>query len=266
MMLPQQNNFGYLLQYWPPAAESVGFASPNTAGNGLIVVAYFLIAIPGIAPNFEISDSAGNTYQSIGACGLYDGSLWTSLLQIWYVSSCRAGANTVTVRETTSTQSNTFILAVSVFEYSGGFGAVDGSSFARGLTQPSLTLSLTATAADDLLFGFAADFGQYATVALGSATGAYTTEQTEAIHRGVIPYDVMVATVGVDRIRSGAGIETVTFDFSQYAEELDTALLVALPCGLPAPSPTPPPPSPPPSPPWPPTPILGPGEEWPTIF
>jgi hypothetical protein len=257
MMLSVQNNFEYVIGVSGPVVESVAFASPNTAGDGLIVVAYFLSYLPGIAPNLIISDSSGNTYQSIGACGIYDGTSLTGLLQIWYVRSCHAGANTVTVSETTSTQNNTFILAVSAFEYSGGLGAVDGSNFATGLGRPNITLSLTTTAAGDLLFGFATQFGLPGTVALDSRSGGYTTEQTEAINQLVPPYDVIVPTLAVDRVAGAAGIETLIFDYTQSLEGLDTALLVALPSSLPAPPPPPPSPT---------APVLSAGQAWPTIF
>jgi hypothetical protein len=252
-----QRNFAYDIYDIAPFSQSVAFSSPNTAGNGLIVVAYFESAMYPANPNLEISDSQGNTYQRIGACGAINaGNGLVSLLQIWYVSSCRAGANTVTVTEITSTQYATFILAVNVFEYAGGLGAVDASSFATGLSKPSLTLSLTTTAAGDLLFAYAAQFGQTATVSLAGSSGD-TTEQTEGIRQLVSPYAVIIPTLAVDQVEGEAGIETITFDFTQVGAGLDTALFVALPCALPAPAP--PPPSPP-------VPVLGSTAGWPTIF
>lgn len=256
-MLSLQRNFGYTIANGSPA-QSVPFTSPNAAGDGLIVVAYFECDIYPLRPNLEVSDSQGNTYQSIGACGAYDaGNGLASLLQIWYVNSCRAGANTVTVTQSTNTQNATFIFAVSVFEYSGGLGAVDGSSFATGLGRSSVTLSLTTTAAGDLLFAYATQFGANGTATLDSSSGGYSTEQTEAIHQLVSPYNVLVPILAVDQVEGVAGIETVTFDYSQSTEGLDTALLVALPCGLSAPPPPPPSPS---------APVLGAGQAWPTIF
>ena len=251
MMLTVQNNFAYTAVPASPLAQSVPFTSHNAAGNGLIVVAYFVYALQPPSPNLEACDSQGNAYQSIGACGATSGAGRATLLQIWYVSSCRAGSNVVTVTEITPLAAGSaFFLAVSVFEYPGGLGAADGSSLGGGVAPSSIALNLITAAADDLLFGYAAQWGA-GTVALDSNSGGYTTEQTEALP----PQEV--TTLAVDKVVGAAGLQGITFDFTQTSEGLDSALLVALPCALPAPPPPPPPPS---------APVLGSAAGWPTIF
>lgn len=180
-MLTVQNNFAYTAVPASPLAQSAPFTSPNAAGNGLIVVAYFVYALQPPSPNLAASDSQGNAYQSIGACGATSGAGRATLLQIWYVSSCRAGSNVVTVTEITPLAAGSaFFLAVSVFEYPGGLGAVDGSSLGGGVAPSSIALNLITAAGDDLLFGYAAQWGA-GTVALDSNSGGYTTEQAEAL-------------------------------------------------------------------------------------
>jgi hypothetical protein len=268
MMLSRQNNFGYEMvlgqQEFGPL--TVSFTEPNVAGNGLIVVAYFLCQQPGMSPNLTIHDSAGNSYVSIGGVGAHDGENWSCLLQIWYAAACKGGSNGLTVTQTAATQGSgpgyiggvipLIVLGASVFEYSSGLGAVDGSNFAGGVARSSAALILSAAAAGDLLFGYATDFGVAAAVTVDSSSPGFVTEQTEAT-TSVWSVDGPVSLLAVAQVADSAGLQRLTFDFAQTSQGLETALLVALPCTLPVPSPAPPSPS---------APVLSAGQSWPTIF
>ncbi len=268
MMLSRQNNFGYAMvlgqQEFGPL--TVSFTEPNVAGNGLIVVAYFQCQQPGMSPNLAISDSAGNSYQSIGGVGAHDGKNWSCLLQIWYVPACKGGSNGMTVTQTAPTQGSgpgyidgmipLIVLAASVFEYSSGLEPLDVSAFAGGVGRSSAALSLSATAADDLLFGYAADFGLASAVTVDRSSPGFVTEQTEAT-TSVWSVDGPVSLLAVAQVADSAGLQSLTFDFAQTSQGLETALLVALPCALPVPPPAPPSPT---------APVLGAGQSWPTIF
>jgi hypothetical protein len=78
---------------------ALAYNSNNAAGNLLVVAV-------GAATNgktFAVSDTQGNTYQSLSA--LTDVPA-TSELQIFYVLSCKAGANTVTFDPTVAVAAN----------------------------------------------------------------------------------------------------------------------------------------------------------------
>jgi len=243
MMLSIQNNFAYFMGTTPPQ-RSVAFPSPNAAGNGLIVVAYCLCALPCRSPNLEISDSKDNTYLPAGGCGIYDGSNWTGLLQAWYVQSCAAGSNTVTVTETVDTRSGTCLLAVSVFEYSGPFGALDATTFTVGLAQKTMSVNVITTAAD-LLFAYGVDYAVRPLLSVDSNSAGWTQEESKAIENESLPQYAIVALLGVAKA-ANPGPQSITFDVTQDSGGMDLALLVALPVGW---SPPPPAPAPPPAPP-----------------
>jgi hypothetical protein len=260
-MLSRQNNFGYTAGGTVPPVHTVSFTSPNTAGNGLIVVAFWSCGKPCTSPNFTISDSAGNTYQSIGACGVFDGVNVTSLLQVWYVNACKAGSNAVSVTQTSLTSGilpngdrywATYFFAVSVFEYAGALGTVDASSFASGVKRPSMPLVVADTDSNDLLFAFAVELAFTPIVNLDSSSSGWTTEEAEATDN-----PVYAASLAVDQVVGAPGLQRILFDFGAGNGALDMALLVALPCGLSAPPPPPPSPS---------APVLPAGQAWPTIF
>ena len=254
-MLSVQNNFAYTIGTTPPPQQAVAFATPNSAGNGLIVIAYFLCALPCRNPNLEISDSRSNSYQAAGGCGIYDGSNWTSLLKAWYVQSCAGGSNTVTVTETVDTDSGTTVLAVSVFEYSGSFGTLDASAFAVGLALKTMTMNVMTTAVD-LLFAYGVNYAVRPTISLDSNSLGWTQEQSESIENTIVPTYTIVAPLGVDKV-ADAGPQSITMDVTQQSGGMDLALLIALPVGWtppPAPSPSPAPPA------------SGSSVSWPTIF
>jgi hypothetical protein len=264
MMLSRQNNFGWLTGWGTLAPQTVSFTEANTAGNGLIVVGYFLCMQSAMTPNLTASDSAGNSYISVGAIGRGQNQFpgWVCLLQIWYVPACKGGTNAVTVTETVPVQAppDTVMsaLGVSVLEYSSSLGTVDGSSFASGVGNSSAALTVSGARVGDLLFGYAANMGEVPTVAVDSSTPGYTVEQNVPISQ--IWAEGPVPLLAVDRVSYSTGVQRLVFDFTQVAIGLQTALLVAFSSGLPPPSP------PPPSPTSPATPVLGPGEVWPTIF
>ena len=135
-MLSLQKNFGYTQN---AQSQAVSFGSANAAGNGLIVVGYFACTQPNPNANLSIADSVGNTYTRVGGCGGSGGDEWASLLEIWYVGSCKAGANTVTVTETTPNLTP-LVTALAIFEYQGGFSGLDVASFATGLRSASLSV------------------------------------------------------------------------------------------------------------------------------
>jgi hypothetical protein len=278
-MLSVQNNFGYV--HGSPeviagagASVPVSFAAANTAANGLIVVAYCLTLYPGWSTfphslsqstplSFNLADSSGNAYESLGACGRYDGSQWTSLMQAWYVKSCIGGANTVTLAETMAL--NDYALALSVFEYPGTFGAADAVALATGLSPAKLSLTLKVSAAGELLFGFAAQYGVYGSVALDAGSTGYSTEQAAGIWSWITPNPEIVPMLAVARIVQAAGVTGIVFDYTHASQE--EGLAHALCAALPISGPSVPPPSPtPPAPPSPIPPVLGAGQSWPTIF
>jgi hypothetical protein len=253
-MLSVQNNFAsYISEEWPSAGLPVGFLEPTAKGNGLIVVVYCMTAAPYSNPNFQISDLQKNSYLPLGGCGIMNGSQ-RNLLQAWYVQSCAGGPNTVTVTETVDTDGATIILAVSVFEYSGAFGALDTSIFTSGFAQTPMSMNLITTTVD-LLFAFAMDFGARPVLTVDAASTGWTQEQSESLENvNSIP---IVALLAVDKA-ANPGPQNITFDVTQAMAGVDIALLVALPVGW-----TPPPVRPPPSPT---PPASGSSLGWPTIF
>ena len=255
MMLSVQNNFGYVISETGPPAVAVSFSSPNTAGNGLIVVAHFTIVWPSIIPSLSVLDARANSYLPVGACSA--SSSWRGYLAAWYVRSCAGGANAVTVTETLPTGSNSYVLSVAVFEYAGGFGALDTCAWGDGIAQPSISLSLATSVAGDLIFCYSANFGTLATVSLDPSSSGYTTEQTEQINNVATPSYRIIELLAVDKVSYSAGVQSVTLDFTQTMDGVDTLFVAALPLT-----------SAPPAPPAPPTPspVSGSAAGWPTIF
>ena len=218
-MLSLQKNFGYTQN---AQSQAVSFGSGNAAGNGLIVAGYFACTQPNPNANLSIADSAGNTYTRIGGCGGSGGIEWASLLVIWYVASCKAGANTVTVTQTTPNLTP-LVTALAIFEYEGGFSALDVASFATGLRSASLSVTVAITAGD-LLFGFAANVGNNPELFLSSSS--YTLEQQGSL--GLSPDGVLGGTLAADQLVAGPGVQSVTFAFRQIDLGIQTAALVAL--------------------------------------
>jgi hypothetical protein len=253
-MLSVQNNFAsYIAAQWPLDGLPVEFLEPNVKGNGLIVVVYFMSGIPYTNPNFQISDSQKNSYLPLGGCGVLNAGQ-RNLLQAWYVQSCAGGPNTVTVTETVDTDATTIILAVSVFEYSGGFGVLDTSTFTSGLAQPTMSMNLITTTVD-LLFGFAMDYALLPVLTVNASSTGWTQEQSESLKN--VALNPIVALLAVDKA-ANPGPQKIRFDMTQNSGGVDIALLVALPVGW-----TPPPVTPPPSPT---PPASGSSLGWPTIF
>jgi len=255
MMQSVQNNFGYVVSVYGPPSQSVSFPAPNAAGNGLIVVAYFRIVWPTTSPNLAVSDSNGNSYLPIGACSVYSSnSGWRSYLAAWYVESCKAGANTVTVTESVDTTSITYILGVSVFEYAGGFGPLDVSALGVTATQSTISLTFSLSGASDLVFCYGASEGVRPTIAIDPSIRGFTTEQTEQIDNSLEPPYRIVELLAAQKVYYSPGVQTVTLDFSSSYIGGNSMLVAALPLNSPPPAPPAPPPVP------------GTPTGWPTIF
>jgi hypothetical protein len=260
-MLSLQNNFGSILADVGLPSQNVEFPSPNTAGNGLLVVASFSLnwlTNPGIF----CFDTLANTYTPLGQCSRFN--QWQTFLAAWYVPSCKGGANIVTVSTPYYIDGNIYVLAVSIFEYAGGFQGLDAAAWGTGVDQPEISLSLTSTlgsgsnpAAADLLFVFGSDRATQPTVALDASDAGYVTEQTEAVTNPPnFGTDRVLALLAADKIDYSAGVKFVTLDFGQAADAADCMLFAALPMVSPPPAP--------PQPPAPPAPGTVTG--WPTIF
>lgn len=219
-MLSVQNNFGSTITF-PPAATSVAFPSPNTKGNGLIVVASLLVVQA--APNLSISDSQGNTYLPVGGSGKFDGVNWTLLVYAWYVQSCKGGANTVTVTHVNAGLGSDAALALSIFEYGGALGALDTSTFVSGLHQTQMKMNVITTAVD-LLFAFGVTLMGGALSVDASSTG-WTQEQSESVVNA--PAGTTLRLLAVDEA-AYQGPEGLLLDIAGTSS-IDIALLMALP-------------------------------------
>lgn len=220
MMLSVQNNFGSRITF-PPATTSVAFSSANTQGNGLIVVACLLAAQA--APNLAISDSQGNTYLPLGGSGKYDGVNWTLLVNAWYVQSCKAGANTVTVTHVNAGSGSDAALTLSIFEYPGALGALDVSTFTSGLSQTQMKMNVI-TSAEDLLFAFGVSLmGSGLSVDAGS-TG-WTQEQSESVVNSSA--GTTLWCLAVDQA-ANQGPASLVLDIAGAAS-VDVGLLIAFP-------------------------------------
>jgi len=72
---------------------TIAYNSNNTAGNILIIY----LRIPfGSGKTFSVTDSAGNTWQNWGHDTVNGGN---NVNTLWWVSSCAAGANTISVQQ-----------------------------------------------------------------------------------------------------------------------------------------------------------------------
>jgi hypothetical protein len=255
-MLSNQNNFGYSLPSFGVQQQSVAFPSPNTVGNGLIVVG--CMASLSRNPNLAISDSKGNTYLPVGGCGIYVG-LWTLLVNAWYLQSCAAGANTVTLAFTQAGAELQSIVALSILEYPGTFGALDVSTFTSGLSQKQMDMNVMTTAVD-LLFAFGVCFGPTGILNTDSSSTGWTQEESE-MTGGYLP---PLGLLAVDKV-ANRGPQSIVVDVGPSSYGIadssgDVGLLMALPVVW-TPPPGPPAPPPPPTPP-----VSGSAAGWPTIF
>jgi glucose/arabinose dehydrogenase len=124
--------------------DSPVFASPNTAGN--LIVVYAVWSNAGSA---SVSDSAGNTYSPATARTTWASS-WSA--QVFYAKNVAGGGNTVTT--TFATAVNSFGV-VYIHEYAGmdRVSPLDVSASAIGTTAAMSSGSATTASANDLLFG-----------------------------------------------------------------------------------------------------------------
>jgi hypothetical protein len=171
------------------------------------------------------------------------------LLYGWYVQSCKAGANTVTLVETGQAS----YLALGIFEYPGAFGALDAGTSVSGLAQVQMNMNVM-TAAVDLLFAFGATFVG-GPLSVDSGSTGWTQEQSESGENA--SGTTILWYLAVDQA-ANPGPQTLALDIAAPSS-VNVALLAALPAlWSPPPSPTP---TPAPT---------GPGARsalpWPTIF
>lgn len=133
---------------------SVAFATPNTAGNCLVIATRYG------ADSGTVSDSQGNAYTQVlndAQTGVYT--------KCWFAPNCIGGANTVIL----SNKAAVWIL----LEYSGVQSAtpLDTATNSQGSFGP-IPLSIATTVASDLLVLVGANSG-----ATPTQTGSYTARQ-----------------------------------------------------------------------------------------
>jgi hypothetical protein len=128
------------------SSMSLAFPTANTAGNFLIVEA--TVARP--AGTLSISDSAGNTYVPVSAPVTDTTQNVTSYL--WYVATCNAGPNAVTVTPGTPGAQE-----IHISEWSGlsASNPVDGTAAATGTGTSASSGAITTAATGDLVYGYA---------------------------------------------------------------------------------------------------------------
>lgn len=126
------------------------YNSNNAAGNFLVCCVRNFRTGGGSAGN-TVTDSAGNTW--VEAPHNYtDSSVNANDISLWYVASCKAGANTVTVSTVSST--NAFIrFVISEYSYSGTV-TYDIDAHATGNSTSYNSGSLATTGSKDILIGF----------------------------------------------------------------------------------------------------------------
>jgi hypothetical protein len=143
------------------SGASEGFASPNTAGNAIIVLGFW----QALGYSATISDSVGNSYTSTTAAI----NPQQGVLQIFYAARARPGANTVTL--TMSAGFNNYV-GLAIFEYAGlsGSDIFEGSAgqYASAATAAASTPPVTTTFPSSLLFAGVADVNGSGNIAAGS--------------------------------------------------------------------------------------------------
>lgn len=124
---------------------AVSFASPNTPGNFLIVTG--TAARP--STTLTISDTLGNSY--LPAFGPVTDPNQNVTAYIWYVPSCKGGANAITLTPATSAA-----LEIHVSEWTGlaTTSPVDQTASATGTGTAASSGQLTTTANGELIFGY----------------------------------------------------------------------------------------------------------------
>jgi hypothetical protein len=127
------------------ASISATFSSTNTAGNFLIVTG--TAARP--AGSIVISDTAGNTY--IPALGPLTDVPQDVTAYIWYVPSCRGGANTITL-----TPGAPRAMEIHISEWSGlaTNAPLDQTASASGFGTAASSGSVTTAVNGELIFGY----------------------------------------------------------------------------------------------------------------
>lgn len=145
------------------SGTSVGlaFTSNNTAGNTLIVAA----RIGDLTQNPGISDSRGNSYTVIQNFET-DGDTFV----VWYSRNCAAGANTVTI-----TNSSSVSRRWAIHEYEGDI-TLDQTAHAEGTGTTPNSGNVTTTVNDELIFG-----AVKTNDTTGFAAGASFTERQEQV-------------------------------------------------------------------------------------
>ena len=220
------------------SSMSLAFPTANTAGDFLIVEA--TVARP--AGTLSISDSAGNTYVPVNAPVTDTKQNVTSYL--WYVATCNAGPNTVTVTPGTPGAQE-----IHISEWSGlsASNPIDGTAAATGTGTSASSGAITTAATGDLVYGYAfllnpaspgAGFASLTTVngdldeyqiqsAPGSVSATFTQPsgtwfarvaafRSTTLSQNSISGTIMPATSGTGATvtLSGAGSATTTADAS----------------------------------------------------
>jgi len=124
---------------------SLAFSGSNSGGNCLVVA-----VMANTNATFVVSDTQGNAYQHLSA--FFDSSAAIQM-QIFYVTSCRAGANTVSFNPGTTTVS-----ALAIHEFF-GVSSLDVSASASGSSTIVDSGPATTTAASELILGYIAGQG-----------------------------------------------------------------------------------------------------------
>ena len=185
-------------------SASLAFNSNNTSGNWIGVC----ISAGVSGETFTVTDSKGNTYRNAIQ---FNATGSGNTLGIFYAENIGAGANTVTVSDSTSST-----LRFAIFEYSGivEWGSLDKSTAAQGNSTAPNSGTATTTANSEL---------QFAAILTGGAASftpgsGYTTEETvpAAPNTTLIVEDQLQTSTGT--VSAGATLGATT----QWAAGLAT--------------------------------------------
>jgi hypothetical protein len=192
-------------------SQAVAYGSNNLAGNTLVLFARFDAAT---TPSPSITDTAGNTWVL--------GSTFTTfspeVLTIWYVQSCKAGANTVTVHYGATLVAGTPASSVYVAEYSGlgPFDLAVGNATIIG-TSPA-TVNFTPAGSGET--AIASEFGSAA------SSGTNYTQRSIDLDAGGLSHDLFE-----DRFSCPAGAQSATVNTGSTTFWFIGVAIFALPVG-----------------------------------
>lgn len=131
----------------PLTSLAQAFGSNNTSSNFLLCPVILQAAVNN-TDTINVTDTLGNSYQHLVSQPFSSG---TCLLQVFYVPSCKAGANTVTATITGGISTGGVLF---VREWS-TVGAIDVQSFGTGTSGSIDSGNVTTTNPIELVYGIA---------------------------------------------------------------------------------------------------------------